>query len=113
VAYQLPLIAENVTSCLQKNIGTRRPEPAASGKTLGSHSVQSARSCGLPTERRRSNSRGSLRVVSRLAEDANSILHLTDACQLGARCGEIFPHFAVKVDHGAGPSTANGHRSCR
>jgi hypothetical protein len=29
VAYLLSLIAEDVTSSLQKNIGTRRPKPAA------------------------------------------------------------------------------------
>jgi hypothetical protein len=35
--------------------------------------TQTARSCRLPTERRRSHSRGSLRIVSGLAENTNSI----------------------------------------
>src|ERR1700758_138788 len=35
--------------------------------------AQTARSCRLPTERRRSPSRGSLRIVSGLAENTNSI----------------------------------------
>src|SRR6202007_2735170 len=35
--------------------------------------AQTARSCMLPTERRRSHSRGSLRIVSGLAENTNSI----------------------------------------
>src|SRR6202022_4701250 len=39
----------------------------------GMNKAQTARSCILPTERRRSNSRGSLRIVSGLAEDTNSI----------------------------------------
>src|SRR5437868_13409184 len=43
------------------------------GKHTGLHSAQTARSCCLPTERRRVISRGSLRIVSRLAENTNSI----------------------------------------
>src|SRR5437899_12504108 len=35
--------------------------------------AQTARSCRLPTERRRSHSRGSLRIVSGLAENTNTI----------------------------------------
>src|ERR1700686_672779 len=35
--------------------------------------AQTARSCRLPTERRRSHSRGSLRIVSGLAENTDSI----------------------------------------
>ena len=45
----------------------------AEKEIIGLHSAQAARSCCLPTERRRSNSRGSLRVVSGLAENTNSI----------------------------------------
>src|SRR5437667_6358414 len=48
-------------------------ENAACGKKIGLHSAQTARSCRLPTERRRSNSRGSLRIVSGLAENTHSI----------------------------------------
>ena len=56
------------------------------GKKTGLHSAQTARSCHLPTERRRSNSRGSLRIVSGLAENTHSIF----------------------CDGPSGPETANG-----
>ena len=42
-------------------------------KITGLHGAQTARSRSWPTERRRSNSRGSLRIVSGLAENTNSI----------------------------------------
>jgi|GEM_PF-370656 len=48
-------------------------ETSAWGRTQRSHSAQAARSCRLPTERRRSNSRGSLRIVSGLAASTDSI----------------------------------------
>ncbi len=40
-------------------------------KKQDEQNAQTARSCMLPTERRRSNSRGSLRIVSGLAENTN------------------------------------------
>jgi transposase len=47
--------------------------PSGEKKISGFHSAQAARSCRWPTERRRSNSRGSLRIVSGMAENTNSI----------------------------------------
>src|SRR5439155_4577220 len=59
--------------CLQKLTGAQRRRKRRLRKKIGLHSAQTARSCRLPTERRRSNSRGSLRIVSGLAENTHSI----------------------------------------
>src|SRR5260370_4289189 len=66
-----PWDGDNATSCRQKLPGAQRRRTAA--EKTGLHSAQTARSCHLPTERRRSNSRGSLRIVSGLAENTHSI----------------------------------------
>src|SRR6476646_8310995 len=67
----LPWIAGNGSLSLQKAAVQRLK--TAEKEITGLHSAQAARSCCLPTERRRSNSGGSLRVVSGLAENTNSI----------------------------------------
>src|SRR5258708_27751095 len=68
-----PWIGGKGISCLQKTTGARRPNPRRQEKTSESHRAQAARSCHLPTEQRRSNSRGSLRIVSGLAANPDSI----------------------------------------
>ena len=74
VAYLLAVDrGKNGTSCPQKITRERRPRNLRLGKNKRSHSAQAARSCRLPTERRRSNSRGSLRIVSGLAANTDSI----------------------------------------
>ena len=60
-------------ACRRPPVQRRLKPPPAGEKITGLHSAQAARSCSLPTERRRSNSRGSLRIVSGLAENTNSI----------------------------------------
>ena len=67
----MPWIAGNASLYPQK-VTVQRLKTAEKEIT-GLHSAQAARSCCLPTERRRSNSGGSLRVVSGLAENTNSI----------------------------------------
>src|SRR5258708_24533209 len=66
-----PWIGDNATLCLQKLPGAQRRRTAA--EKTGLHSAQTARSCQLPPERRRSNSRASLRIVSGLAENTDAI----------------------------------------
>ena len=66
----------SATSCLPSS--SRAPQQREKPflrreKTSRSFRAQTARSCRLATERRRSHSRGSLRIVSGLAENTNSI----------------------------------------
>ena len=67
----MPWIGGNGSLFLQKPAVQRLK--TAEKEITGLHSAQAARSCCLPTERRRSNSGGSLRNVSGLAENTNSI----------------------------------------
>src|SRR5260370_32479486 len=66
-----PWIGNRETSCLRKNAGLRQRKDCRNQQD--ERNAQTARSCMLPTERRRSHSRGSLRIVSGLAENTNSI----------------------------------------
>src|SRR5207302_7650981 len=67
----LPWIGNRETLFLLKNAGLRRHKYCRNKQD--EQNAQTARSCMLPTERRRSHSRGSLRIVSGLAENTNSI----------------------------------------
>jgi hypothetical protein len=62
-------------SCLPRSsLVLRQPKTLPKkGKNIRIFRAQTARSCRLPTERRSSHSRGSLRIVSGLAENTNSI----------------------------------------
>ncbi len=72
VAYLLAVDREQRDFIPAEDAGLRQPEGCRRTKNR-MNNAQTARSCILPTERRRSNSRGSLRIVSGLAENTNSI----------------------------------------
>src|SRR5258708_7449207 len=71
VAYLLAVDRQQRDLHLLKNAGLRQHKYCRNKQD--EQIAQTARSCMLPTERRRSSSRGSLRIVSGLAENTNSI----------------------------------------
>jgi hypothetical protein len=92
VAYLLAVDRQQRDLRLLKNAGLRQHKYCRNKQD--EQIAQTARSCMLPTERRRSNSRGSLRIVSGLAENTNSIfcdsspeLEAANGCPVLPRAG--------------------------
>jgi Transposase IS116/IS110/IS902 family len=91
----------------------RTPQLESCHKISWMNKAQTARSCRLPTERRSSSSRGSLRIVSGLAENTNSIfcdssleLEAANGCLVLPSAGTDAGRHALRIEH---PSTLDSH----